>query len=130
MTRKSRRGAVTVEFAFTVPILFLLIFASVEFSRFNMIRNAAANAAYEGCRRATVPGATAAQAQASANSILTAASISGSTVTVSPGTIATDTKIITVTVSVPTAANSWVAAAFFKDAAISRSCTLTRERTS
>ncbi len=112
MNRKSRRGAVTVEFALTVPILFLLIFASIEFSRFNMIRNAAANAAYEGCRRATVPGATAAQAQASASSVLTAAAITGSTVTVSPGTIATDTKIITVTVSVPTAANSWVAAAF------------------
>ena len=45
-----RRGAAAVEFAMTVPILFMLLFAALELGRMNMIRQTANNAAYEAAR--------------------------------------------------------------------------------
>ncbi len=45
---RTRRGATTVEFAITVPILFAVVFTAFEFSRMNVIRHTAVNAAYEG----------------------------------------------------------------------------------
>ena len=55
----SRRGAVTVEFSLVAAVAFLLIFASIEFARINVIRHTADNAAYEAARRTIVPNATA-----------------------------------------------------------------------
>ncbi len=54
----------TVEFAICFPLLLLFFFAAFEFCRANMIRQTADNAAYEGARRAIVPGATAEDARA------------------------------------------------------------------
>ena len=59
-----RTAAVVVEFAICAPILFLFFFASLEFSRVNMIRQSVENAVYEGARRGIVPGATAANCRA------------------------------------------------------------------
>ena len=56
---RGRRGATLVEFAFVAPVFFLILLASIEFSRLNMMRHTAAHAAYEGARTALVPGATA-----------------------------------------------------------------------
>ncbi len=65
--RNARRsGASAVEFALCAPLLFLLVFAAWEFSRANMILNTMENAAYEGCRRGIVPGASANDVRASA----------------------------------------------------------------
>ena len=58
LTARKRTGATTVEFAITVPILFSLLFTAFEFSRMNVIRQTAVNAAYEGARRGIVPGAS------------------------------------------------------------------------
>ena len=55
----SRAGATAVEFAIVAPIFFLIMLASFEFSRLNVIRHTADNAAYEAARHAMVPGATA-----------------------------------------------------------------------
>jgi len=51
---RTRRGAALVEFACTVPVLFLLIFGAVEFGRIMMVKNALTNAAREGCRSAVL----------------------------------------------------------------------------
>src|SRR5690606_21432947 len=56
---RPRRGAALVEFALTAPLLFFILFASLEFARANMLRNTVEMAAYEGARRGIVPGATA-----------------------------------------------------------------------
>ena len=50
-----RRGAVAVEFAITVPFLFLILFGSIEFSRANMLRQTVSQAAYEAARRGDIP---------------------------------------------------------------------------
>ena len=53
-TGRKRRGAACVEMAFIAPVIFLLLFASVEFARMMMIKQALTNAAREGCRQAVL----------------------------------------------------------------------------
>ena len=126
--RRRRRGALTVEFALVSSLVFMIFFASVEFARLNTIMNAASQAAYEGTRRAIVPGATAAQATSAAQSILTRASVNGATITVTPSTITATTDVVTVNVSIPISSNGWVAPMFTNNLVVQRACTLTREK--
>lgn len=123
-----RRGATAVEFALAAPLAFMLLCASIEFGRANMILNSTANAAYQGARRAIVPGATSSQAISAANATLNASAIKSATVTVNPSTITSTTQTVTVTVNVPVSSNTWMASFFLKNVTVSRACTLTRER--
>lgn len=125
--RPHRSGATTVEFALTMPIAFLLLMASVEFARVNMIRNTLVNAAYTGARRAMVPGATADVTKTEAKKVLSLTGIKGGTVTVEPNVLTNTTSQVTVTVTVPLNQNSWVAPTFMKENQYSRTCTLSRE---
>ena len=73
----ARRGATTVEVAMILPVLFLFIFASFEFSRLNMLKHLAGAAAYEGAREGIVIGATADDVTTRVNAILALDSESG-----------------------------------------------------
>lgn len=126
---RRRDGAATVEFALVASTLFMIFFGAVEFARLNQVVNSAANAAYAGCRRAIVPGATAANATTDANTILSAGLVNGATVSVNPTTITTSTTQVTVTVAVPMNSNGWTPPSFTKNMTITRACTLTREKT-
>ncbi|WP_345681961.1 TadE family protein [Novipirellula caenicola] len=120
----------TVEFAVAFPILLLFTFAGIEFSRVNMIRNTAINAAYEGARQGIVPGATSAECEQAAMQLLGFVDISGGTADVSPSTIKPDTESVTVTVTVPiTSANSFITPQYFVGRQIVTSVTLPREAT-
>jgi len=126
--RRTRTAVVVAEFAICVPILFLFFFASLEFSRVNMIRQSVENAVYEGARRGIVPGATAAHCRTSAQAVLNSISAGGATITVTPTTITKDTPEVTVAVSVPVNNNSWVIPFFFDGRVIASQMTLRRER--
>ena len=102
---------------------------SLEFGRTNQVLNATSNAAYQGCRRAIVPGATVVQATAAAQSSLSAGFISGAVITVNPTTITSTTTTVTVTVAVALNTNSWIGQTFTKGVVVTRACTLTREKT-
>ncbi len=123
----SRSGVTVVEFALIAPIVFLLFFSSIEFSRANMLRHAIETAAYEGCRAAIIPGATAQNAIDGANKILTANSAKNGTVTVSPGVITNSTQTVTVTVTLPLNENTWVAPNFFLGRSLTTSISMKRE---
>ena len=105
--RKSRRGAVTVEMAIAAPILFLMVFAALEFCGANVQRHTVDNAAYEAARRGIVPGATVADVEARAQEIMGFVGASGVTVDVTPTVISDATPEITVRVSSPIA-NGWI----------------------
>lgn len=122
-----REGTTVVEFAVTLPLVLLLFFGSIEFSRVNMLRHSAAQAAYEGARRGIVPGATAADVQGAANAIMNSAFASSYTVNVVPTTISASTPEVTVNITVPLAANSWVVPDYFAGKTLTRSFTLQRE---
>lgn len=124
----SRCGATVVELAFVFPILLLLLFGAIDFSRANSIRNTAENAAYEGARRAIVPGATSQSAEEAANAILGFLSLNSTNVTVAPTIITNSTPQVTVSVSVPLAGNLYAANQLLTSKTITRSCTLTREQ--
>lgn len=123
-----RRGVTTVEFAICVPVLFLFTFASLEFSRVNSLRQSAANAVYEGCRRGIVPGATATDVRDASQLVLDSVLARGGVITVSPTTIDEDTPEVTVDIVVPVDDNSWVIANFFQGREITASMTMIRER--
>jgi Flp pilus assembly protein TadG len=124
---RRRRGTAVVEFAIAAPVLFLTIFASIEFARVHMIRNTIGNACYEAARRGIVPGVTAQDVRDEANLLLSTASIAGATVTVTPTTIQHTTPEVTVSISVPMNANGWIAPMFFGGKTLAASSTLARE---
>ena len=97
---KSRTGALAVEMALTVPILFFVLFASVEIARANMMVHAAESAAYEGARVGIIPGATPDQVVSAAESVLRIAGVRNSRVTTNPAVIQVDSETIEVTVEV------------------------------
>jgi Flp pilus assembly protein TadG len=123
-----RRGATTVEFAIVAPIFFLLMLAAFEFSRLNVIRHTADNAAYEAARHAMVPGATASEAVTKANAILRTVGARGARVTITPTVINADVDTITVRVDVPLNSNGWVVPKFSKGKTLTAQSTLRTER--
>jgi Flp pilus assembly protein TadG len=119
------RGVAAVEFAVTVPILFAFLFAALEFGRYNMIQQAANNAAYEAARQCILPGATVANGQTAGLNVLTMACITGGSVTITPNPILNTTTQVTATVTVPVSSNLWTRAVFCTATSTSRSCTMT-----
>lgn len=124
---RSRLGALTVEFALMSSIAFMLVLGTIEFSRVFMIRGSVSNAAYQGARRAMIPGATASAAEASARDALNRSFVKKATITINPQTITSTTTEVTVTVNVNLAENSWVPSRFTRNMSIERSCTLSRQ---
>ena len=124
---KSRCGATLVEFAIVVPMIFILFFASVEFSRVAMIRHTIDNAVYEASRKAIVPGGTASEAQTEARRALTAIGVVGASIEVLPNRIDSSTPQVTVRITVPVDRNSYVPPQFFAGRSLVRELTLSRE---
>ena len=127
--RSRRKGVTTVEVALCLPVLFLFFFASIEFSRVNMLKHAANQAAYEGSRVGIAPGATAAGVRTAAADILSSAWAQGYTIDVTPAAINQNTPQVTVDVSIPLAQNSLAVMVFFNGGtALTGRCTLQREK--
>ncbi|QDV25016.1 TadE/TadG family type IV pilus assembly protein [Aureliella helgolandensis] len=124
---ENRRGVVSVEFALTAPLLFLLLFAALELGHANMVLNTAEAAAYEGARVGIIPGATAAECQAAANRILDVCSVHGAQVVVTPANLNLATDTVAIDISVPYSQNTMGIANFTGSLVISRRCELTRE---
>jgi len=110
--RTSRRGATLVEFAAVAPVFFLFLFVMFEFGRLMMVEQVLTNAAREGARRGILEQSTMVEVEEAVNEYLARKTISGATVNVSPAQL---NKVgfgspVTVTVSVPYGAVSWLPA--------------------
>jgi Flp pilus assembly protein TadG len=126
--RGSRRGATATEFAFTAPIFVLFLMASFEFGWLNVLRHTADNAAYEAARYAMVPGGTAAEAKARANSILKIVGARGAVVTVNPASLSATTEKVTVSIDIPMKANALVVPKFTGTKTLHAEATMRTER--
>lgn len=126
--RKNRTGATTVEFAIVAPVFFFVLMSMFEFSRLNVLRHTADNAAYEAARVAMVPGATAADGIAEAQRLLTVVGARGATVTMNPARLTRATDEITVNVSIPLDQNGWVVPRFTAGRTLQSQSTLRTER--
>jgi Flp pilus assembly protein TadG len=142
--RIGRRGAALVEFAMTAPILFMFLFAALEFSRYNMIEQTANIAAFEAARTCILPGGKTTSTDTSeftgekaAKNVLGQVGIRSATVkfydvsgtTSSPpeisGSISMSTSKIKATVKVPLTGNMWLNPVFLGSGTITKSCTMT-----
>jgi Flp pilus assembly protein TadG len=124
----SRRGATVAEFAMTVPVFFLFLLAAFEFGWLNVMRHTADNAAYEAARYAMVPGGTAAEAKARANSILKIVGARGAVVTVNPSTLSATTDKVTVSIDIPLKSNALVVPKFTGTKTLHTEATMRTER--
>ena len=125
----TRSGSVTVETAIVLPVLFAMLFAAIDCAKLNMLRNSAQNAAYEGARKAIVPGATATDAKDAAKKVLGAISVKNYTISVNPSTITSATNTVTVTITIPLKDNSWIASSAKTTKNLVRSCKMSVEKT-
>lgn len=125
--RTSRRGVTAVEFAMVAPIVFMILFASMEFMRANNLLHSADNAAYEAARRGIVPGATVASVTTAANDVLSAVGTCNAEITVTPTVITDETNEVTVNIAIPMNSNGLVSPFFLKDQVIRSEMTMVRE---
>jgi Flp pilus assembly protein TadG len=125
---QKRDGAAVVEFAIVAPIFFLLIVASLEFGRLNVIRHTADQAAYEAARAAMVPGAAANEAVQAAQGMLAIVGARGAQIAVNPPVLGPDDTQITVTIDVPMSQNGWITPRFTKNTTIHAVSRLRAER--
>ena len=128
LSSQKRSGATAVEFAVVAPIFFMFIIAAIDFGRMNIIRHTADNAAYEAARHAMVPGATAAEAIAKANTILNSVGTRGATININPANLDASVEEITVTIDIPMAQNGWITPHFTSGKTISKRSRLKTER--
>ncbi len=126
--RRRRLGATTVECALVAPAFFLVILSMFEFTRLNVLRHTADNAAYEAARVAIVPGATTAQARAEANRLLSIVGARGTQVNFTPATITPETDSVSVNVTIPLDSNGWVVPRFTRGKTLSSTSTMRTER--
>jgi Flp pilus assembly protein TadG len=124
---RRRRGASAVEFALCVPVLLLVLFAIVEYSRVLQIQNAVRQAAFEGARAGVALDAVTSDVTTAANNIINALGIKGATVTVTPNPISYTTQTVTVAVSAVPASNGWFVRFFTSGMSITSTISLDRE---
>ncbi len=122
-----RAGATAVEFSLTLPILLIFLFATFELGRGNMMLNTTEAAAYEAARVAIVPGATVAEAEAAAQTILATAGIDQFSFSIVPSDLNTASETVEVTINVSYADNSLMVPDFLDGARFVRTCVLNRE---
>lgn len=110
--RRKRTGAAAVEFAISVLVLFMMIFAFFEYGRALMIEAFVENAAFEAARDVAVLGATIAEGEVVAFEELQILGVQNAEVDVEPliggnvqSAISTETEQIRVRVRVPLAQN-------------------------
>ena len=125
---RDRHGATVVEYAFVLPLFILVLLASIEFSRLNVMRHTADHAAYEAARIALVPGATAEEAIAAANQLLGIVGTRDATVSVDPAVITNKTTEVTVDIDIPFDRNALLFPRFARNRSLTASSTLRTER--
>ncbi len=118
-----------MEFALVAPVLFLIIFASIEISRMYLLQNIAQDAAYDAARYAMVEGATTQDAVDKANESLSLFAAQGATVVVNNGSgIDNNSATISVRVTIPMKDNAFFLTPFYQGRNIETEMTIKRER--
>jgi len=112
--RRSRSGAAIIEFALLAPVLFMLILGMIEFGRVLMVAQLLTDAAREGGRQAVLAGSNTDKVTSTVDTFLTNAGVNGAHTAVSPDpATANQGDAITVTVTVPASAISWLPTPIF-----------------
>lgn len=120
--KRKRRGASSVEFALTAPLVFLFLFSAIEFGRIHMVQHTMQNAVYEGARRGLVPKATDDQILVATMEVLDAVGVKEPKVTV----FQTQSQV-TVNVVANFDQQSWLVPLYFIHKDLTSTITLTKD---
>ncbi len=106
--RQKSRGVAAAELAVCLPIVVLMVIATIEACSALFLKQSLTASAYEGVRTAITPAATSANVQASCNQSLADRKIKDATVTIKPTAFANlkPGEYVAITVSAPCASNS------------------------
>ncbi|MGH7193509.1 MAG: TadE/TadG family type IV pilus assembly protein [Candidatus Saccharimonadales bacterium] len=122
-----RRGAATVELAFCLPVLFIFVFAVLEFSRNLQLHQTIREAAFEGARAGIALDASTSDVTNAATAITNISAIQNPTISVMPNPLNYNSPTVSVTVSTTPASNGWFLKFFNSSSVISATITLNRE---
>lgn len=128
--KTSRRGAAAVEFAIVAPLIFLLLFAGIEFGRVLLTFHGLDAAAREGCRRAVRWDATQDDVEQTVANSLTVFGIPDYDLTTEPSRVASARQWdpVTVRIEVTYGQLSWLPTPqFMQGITLAGSCTLPEE---
>ncbi|MFO0789591.1 MAG: TadE/TadG family type IV pilus assembly protein [Pirellulales bacterium] len=119
--RRGVRGVAAAELAVCLPVVVLLVIATIEACSALFLKQSLTVAAYEGVRAAIEEGATTATIQASCNQILADRKIKNAKITITPAnfTALNPGEFVDVTVSAPCVSNTLVPAAFYRGRTLS-----------
>jgi Flp pilus assembly protein TadG len=125
-SRKSRRGVAAAELAVCLPIVVMLVVATIESCSALFLKQSLTVAAYEGVRAAIEKTGTTASIQKACDQILADRKIQGAKVTVNPANKASlkAGEYIQVSVSAPCAPNSPVPTTFFRGRTLTASASM------
>jgi Flp pilus assembly protein TadG len=125
-SRRARRGLATAELAVCLPVIVLLVLATIEACTMVFLKQSLTVASYEGVRKALAEGATASQVEAVCNQVLSDRRIDGGTVTIRPRNIPSlePGEMVDVTVSAPCASNSVIPIMFYEGRTLSSTASM------
>lgn len=129
MRRRNARGVAATELAVCLPIIVLMVLATIEACSALFLKQSLTVASYEGVRAAIAAGATSTSIQTACNQILTDRKIKGATITITPSNISAlkPGDFIDVTVSAPCSSNSLVPATFYRGKSLSAKASMMME---
>lgn len=124
--KRSRLGVAAAELAVCLPIIVLLVVATIEACSMVFLKQSLTVAAYEGVRTAIMPNATEAQVKAACNQILADRRIDGGVVTIKPSNIAALNQgdYVDVTVTAPCGSNTIVPNTFYRGKTLSATASM------
>jgi Flp pilus assembly protein TadG len=124
-----RRGVAASELAVCLPVMVLLVLATIETCTMIFLKQSLTVAAYESVRCSLQPGAVASDVQTTCDGVLTDRRINGGKLTISPAnfTQLTPGQYVQITVSAPADKNSVIPGSFFKGKTLSATATMMKE---
>ncbi len=124
--RRKRRAAATVEMAVVTPLLLTMVFGIIEYGWISAVRQTLVQAAREGARTASLPGATDDQIYEQIDEVVTPLGLTGCSVELTRATPETPTEVVRV--AIPYNEVTLVGAFFGStDSILSATCVARRE---
>lgn len=126
---KRRRGLATVELAVCLPVIALVVFASIEACSLIFLQEALQTTAYETARFAVAPNSTSAVALARGDQVLADRIVKSATIELDPADVETTDRgeVVRAIVRAPLAPNRSMPSFFYGDQNLTATVTMLRE---
>jgi Flp pilus assembly protein TadG len=127
--RTDRAGVAAAEFAVCLPVIVLIVLATIEACTMVFLKQSLSISAYEGARTALAQDASSADVQRVAQQVLTERRVNGGTIAISPSDLASiqPGQYLTVTVTAPAAGNNAIPLRFYRGRTLTGSATMMKE---